>query len=502
MFFIILILTIAGKVSALIKDILFASLFGASSATDAYFIAAQLPGALWLAIYATIGSVFLPMYVRASSTPGLASSLANEAVRYYLAVAMLLATFCWIFAESLVRIIAPSIDEDTAELAVYLTRIMTCGFFFTGYVGVQSVLQQANREFIPPLAVPVVNNIIATAAIVLAFYCKNIAIAALGAVGAYVVQALIQRKQTQRFYPIELKFGIRRETWWRLSLLSTPMIFAVFLDQANVLIGTSIASSFGSGAISHLNYANRLALFVAGFFSLLVSYLFFPSLASNAALRDDEANATVITGALALIIMSTAPVAVIALALREDVVALIYKHGVFGSADVFMTSQLFGVLGFGIIFTAMREFLNRVYFSYQKTMIPLVIGIVAAAFNVIISLQLSKHYDVLGVAFGSAFAAFVFCAGQIGIILIWKPLFFKKNLISYFVAVFFSVAIVYIIVRNSMSIVCDYPLLLRLMILGSSAVAIYGALLFLFLRMCGVRPSHVMVLARGHMDAK
>lgn len=494
----LLALTIAGKLTALGKDVVFAGAFGAGPSADAYFVANQLPGIIWLAVYGTIVSVFAPLYIRRMANPVDGASFANEAVRYYFYMAVVLTTICWFGADWMVWIAAPALDEPTHTLAVELTRIMVLGFALTGYVGVQSAIQQANTQFVPPLAVPVVNNIVVIAAILLAWYWGNVAIAVIGAVGAYLVQAVIQRLQTLRFYKTEFNFRVSGTVIKRLSLLSAPIVFASVLDQLNIVVGTALASGFGTGAVAQFNYASRLALFIAGVFSWLVSYVFFPTLAGNAAKNNDTANAALLTRALAIILVATAPAAAGALAMRQEVVALIYQRGSFGVEDVAATASLFGLLGIGVIFVSTRELLNRVFFSYQRTVAPMLVGIAAVLANLGFSLWLLQQIGLAGIALGNALAAVVFFLGQLALLWRWKPQLLQRRLLGYAGSIIFAATITYGITIGVVNMLAaDLHVFARLTVGGLVLIGSYVPTLAMSLLLVGITPRTALAELRG-----
>lgn len=479
-------LTIAGKLTAMVKDIIFAGAFGAGVASDAYFVANQLPAIVWLAVYSTIIAVFAPQYVQLMANPAAAARFANHAVRYYAYAALALTTICWLAADWLVLMVAPSANEQTLQLAVQLTRIAVLGFVLTGYVGVQSAIQQAHRQFLPPLAVPVINNLIATGAVILAWLWKDVSIAVIGAVGAYLIQALIQRIQTLPFYRTQWGWKVSADVWKRLSLLSGPVLLASVLDQLNMLIANALASGFGTGAISQLNYASRLTLFISGVFSYLVSYLFFPAMASSAAKGDDATNARLLTRAVGLILLMTAPVAAGAMVMRSEIVSIIYGRGAFGADDVAVTAGMFGLLGVGILFVSVRELINRLFFSYQKTTYPLLIGLASVAVNIGASVLLSRQFGVLGIAAGASIAAAFFFAGQVVVILIWKPQFVTRQGVTYYSSAILAAIGAYIAVSAFFPAITDLPLIGRFTVVSIAIISVYGPTFLLLIRIGGI----------------
>lgn len=482
-----LFLTFLGKGLAFAREVVLSFYFGADENTDAYFIANAIPGVMWATIYVTINTVFLPIYIEARAKgPTNGSRMATEAVQIYFSLALIAAIICVLAAGSIVSWTAPAAPAETAALARSLTIIMAGGFVFSGYAAVQNAIQQAHGSYKAPLIVPVVNNFLAILGIVAGAYFSDIRIAISVAVFAWVIQAPIQRIQTRRFYQSVGHWVVQSATMQRLALLSAPVMLGTFLDQINIYVGLYLASGFDKGVISHLNYANRLALFLASTFPMLVAYFLFPRLAADATLNEDSRTRQTLTRGMVLVVVSTLPLVAFAAVLRADIIALIYGRGAFHASDVAATAAAFAAYAYGIIFIGMREIFNRLFYSYQRNAIPLVIGIVAALSNFIASWWLLQNFGAVGIGLGASVAAMTYFAGQICAVIVWKPDLIDRKLVRWVGIAFVAIVPALPLLLLSTSLLVQAPAILRIAACGAIFFPGYCAVFFLLARPAGL----------------
>jgi putative peptidoglycan lipid II flippase len=460
--------------------------FGVTGETDAYFIAVNVPGIFWVAIFTTITSVFLPQYVaERRRSPERAELYATESVRVYLILAALVAVLTAIFAKPLVSLAAPLADGSTIALASEFTQIISIGFVFTAYVGVQNALQQANGRFVAPMSVPVVNHSITIAFILLGMYHSDLRLAVIGGVLGWLIQAPIQRLQTRSFYRSVSTIRIRRETLVRTSILSLPVVLSVLLDQFNIFIGTVFASGFGSGAISHLNYASRLTMFAAGLFSWMIAYFIFPKLADNAATSRIEANRELISSSSQLVMILTAPIIVMLVVSSREAIDLVYGHGAFTPADVGETAQLFFFYAFAIIFTSLREIYNRVFFSFGKTKLVFWISAAATLINVLVSWVLSELLGIKGIAIAATLAAVAFLGLQIHLIRVIDARLFARSIAAAFLKVAIAGGVAAAAGWVFHEYISAYGPLVSLVAVSTVILAVFAATIILIYRATG-----------------
>jgi putative peptidoglycan lipid II flippase len=437
-----------GKILALVKDVFISYYFGATPQSDAFFIANMVPSIFWLAFHATINIVFLPLYVKAKADSS-SKVILREATIIYSSLAIVSAGFTLMFADTVVDLTAAGASVAIREQAFNMVVIMTIGYIFSGYVTIQNVVQQVEGRTLAPLTVPVFNNVVALASIPLAAYLGMIEVAVGGAVLGWILQTPIHQYITKRFRQVGGSLRVRSETLKILTLLSLPVMLVTFLDQVTIYIGTQVASFYGPGAISHLNFATRLVLFLSGFFSLLLGYLVFPTFAKWASLDNLPKSEFVLQNSVILLLFITLPIVGICLLKSEEIVNIVFGYGKFTNNDVRDTSELFYVYCIAILFMSFREIFSRFLFSFGQTKSLLFCALVSVATGVVSVYPLTDIMGISGIATASVLSSIIFVTMQIYFVRMMKVKILSKKLSIYtlifIVSSFFSGFIIHLI---------------------------------------------------------
>lgn len=383
-------LSIAGALLGLGRDQALAHLFGADSATDAFLVAWTLPEfAATLLIEDGLAFVLVPAFSmavarRAQGAVGdpvralVAATLPRLTLAVTAVAALLIAG-----APYLVEALAPGLPDP--RLAVDCTRLTaTCVFTF-GLAGYCSAALRAHRRFVAPAVIYVAYNTgIITAMFVLGGRW-GVRSAALGvAVGGalmVVAQAPSLWRQLRRHETAADGAAVAEARPMDLTLVSTVLLFAL-CRQSQVLIERFLASSLPAGAISHLNYAQKVAQ-MPMVLSLMLCTVTFPVVAQAMAEGDTERARVRVERDLALVsctvLLGTAAV----VACAPQIIQLLFQRGAFTAQDTAATAAVMRVYALGLLGHTLVGALVRSYFSSGRpTWYPLfamTAGIVATS---------------------------------------------------------------------------------------------------------------------------
>lgn len=361
------VLIVLGSVLGLARDLLLARYFGASAATDAYLVAWLIPEtASPLLIEDAMAFLLVPAFTTALlHGRDAVRALVARTLPWACAGLIVLSVACAVASPVLVRVLAPGLSNpELAVVCMRITSLATLGIGLTGYL---AATLRAHGVFGPPAAIYVLNNIGIIALMVLLHDEIGVISAAIGvAVGSLLMVAVQVPSAARRIGTLRPP----RSPSTTLSLGAfAPIAVYTLTRQAQVFVERFLASSLSPGAISYLNYAQKVAQ-VPVTLTLVVVLVTFPVLARHIARRDTagarrrvEQDLHVVT---LLVLLATAYV----IALAPAIIDVLFQRGAFTAADTAATASVMRVYALGLLGQAFVGVLCRCFFSQRSTWYP------------------------------------------------------------------------------------------------------------------------------------
>ncbi|MFJ9706813.1 murein biosynthesis integral membrane protein MurJ [Streptomyces sp. NPDC101234] len=363
--------SVLGSVLGLVRDQSLARLFGAGPDTDAFLVAWTVPEfAATLLIedglaFALIPAFSLALARKAQGAPGdpvralVAGTLPRLALAFTAVGALLVGG-----APQLVEVLAPGLRNP--GLAVDCTRLTaTCVLTF-GLAGYCSAALRAHRRFLAPAAIYVAYN----AGIITAMFALGghwgVRSAALGVAAGGCLMVVVQlpallgqlRRKAQR---PATGTAVAEAKPMNVGLMATVLLFAL-CRQSQVLIERFLASHLHSGAISYLNYAQKVAQ-IPMTMSMMLCTVTFPVVARALAEGDTERARNRVerdlSVAASVVLFGTAVV----VACAPQVIRILFQRGAFTPADTAATAGVMRVYALGLLGQTLVGVLVRSYFS-------------------------------------------------------------------------------------------------------------------------------------------
>ncbi len=412
---IIALLVALAKIAAFAKDVLLSLQFGAGLQTDAYFIANAIPGFIFGGVFSTIGLVFLPYFKRAASNSEMDASITyRTAAIGYTVLSAFLGVVTFVGAPSIVSILGPELHKVTHDLAVLMTRILAFSFVFSGWVGLQNAVLQSHKLLIWPQIVQLFNHLFVIGGLAVAIMINgSITLLVYAAVVGWIVLTPVVSFRARKFWPTLPGKWFDKKIALSMAALSFPVFLSLTLDQFSILIGTYLGSFFPEGAISHLNYAQRLMLLFSSVFSLVIAYVLFPYLTESIVENNVAQARRYVALALIAVLLLSAPLLVLSIVMNEALISFVFQRGAFSVDDVVATGRVMALFAPVIILAGVREILNRLFLAWQHTKALLFFGVLSLMVNVVASVFFSKIIGLEGIALGATLGALSYVVAQV-----------------------------------------------------------------------------------------
>jgi putative peptidoglycan lipid II flippase len=390
-------MTLLSRILGLVRDIVFARLFGATIVMDAFLVANRIPNMLRrFFAEGAFSQGFVPVMARYREQHEQAEAKAFvDAVAGTLGLILFLITLIGVIAAPLlVAVVAPGfIGEDGRfDLATAMLRFTFPYLLFvslTAFAG--SILNTYGRFGVPAFTPVILNVVLIGGALWLAPTLEEPGMALAYAVfTAGLIQLLFQLPFLGRIHAVPLpRWKPRHPGVKRVTELMLPAIFGSSVAQINVLLGGIIASFLGIGKISLLYYSDRLMEFPLGIFSIAIATVTLPYLSRQHANDLREEFSETVDWSMKLVLLIAVPAAVGLILLAGPLVATIFYGGEFTEFDVRMTALALQAFALGLVGFSYVKILAPAYFARENTKTPVRFGLYALAVNFGLSVVLA-----------------------------------------------------------------------------------------------------------------
>jgi putative peptidoglycan lipid II flippase len=403
---------LVSRLLGLVREQVFAALFGAGRELDAFVAAFRIPN-LFRDLFAegALSAAFVTTFAQKVQREGEAAAwrLANLVLHaLVLVVGSLVLLGMWA-SPWIVDVMAPGFSEiaGKAELTVRLTRLMFPFLLFVALAAVAMGMLNARGRFGVPasassffnlgsilggigaawwLAPDFIAHALGRSAAPLDPAAAERAILgmALGTLAGGLMQLAVQlpslHRLNYRYAPI-LSFrdpGVRQV----LALMGPATIGAAAV-QVNVLVNTNFASTLGDGPVSWLNVAFRFMQLPIGLFGVAVGVVALPAVSRQAASADLDAFNRTTTRALRLVFGLCLPAAAGLALLAPELIGLVYEHGRFTARDTQMAASALAAYSLGLVGYANIKVLVPAFYALGDARTPALVSCLSILVNAV-----------------------------------------------------------------------------------------------------------------------
>lgn len=419
-------LTLASRVTGLVRDLLMASVFGANALTDAFNVAFRIPN-LFRRLFAegAFSQAFVPVLAATKTQEGdEATRLLIGSVATVLAWALVLVCLLGVLgAPVLVWLLASGLQQNpqSYDAAVLMTRWMFPYIGFMSMVALSAGVLNTWRRFAVPAATPVLLNLCMIAAAWLgapqlaARNIEPIYAMAGGVMLGGVLQLAVQLPVLHRLglLPrIGVTWGAVRTAWQaeqvrRILALMAPALLGVGVAQISLMINTQIASYLAPGSVTWLFYADRLMEFPTALLGVALGVVLTPQLASARAAGDAARYSAMLDWGLRIVVLLAVPCAVALLTFARPLVATLFHHGKLTDGDVGQIAVALAGYGAGLLGLVAIKVLAPGYYASQDIRTPVKIAIAVLVITQLLNLVLVPRLAHAGLALSIGLGALV-----------------------------------------------------------------------------------------------
>ncbi len=418
-------LTLASRITGLVRDVLMSSVFGVSALTDAFYVAFRIPNLFRRVLgEGAFSQAFVPVLAACKTEEGDAGAkqLVDHVGTLLTWTLVVLCIVGVVAAPLMVWAMASGLKQSGGfDSAVVMTRWMFPYIGFMSLVALAGGILNTWRKFVVPAASPVLLNLALISSIVLGaplfrrYGIEPIYAQCIGVMVGGILQLALQIPALRALGMLP-RIGVRwaalRSAWQdpttrKILRLMLPALIGVSGAQISLLINTQIASHLAEGSVTWITNADRLMEFPSAMLGVALGVVLMPQLAAARAAKDDIRYSAMLDWGLRLVVLLTVPCAVALLVFPQPLVAVLFHNGAFSATDVQRTTVALMGYGTGLLGIVAIKVLAAGYYARHDMRTPMRISLGTLALTQVLNIFLVPPMQHAGLTLSIGIATLV-----------------------------------------------------------------------------------------------
>ncbi len=404
---VIILVSVLAKIITFITEAILASFLGTTYQSDAYYMVTSIQYVVYPMLSVGIWKVFLPIYkekITLGDTDG-ANELANKVITNFTIVSLIVVAVLMVFSSTVVSVVAPGFEGETKKLCADLVRLSAPMYIFIMAAAVYASMLQCHNKFLGSQIREVASHI-PTIITAIALYPRfGILSLGIALVAGGFLRLLIELPFVDWGYRFKPSFR-RKSAEYALMMKRLPSaLVSEGVNQLNVLVDKMMASTLPVGAVSGLNYGNRLTNVFSGLLSAAIATALYPQVVELISLKKQDELDRLMSRILKVFGLVMFPLTIACVLFRVELVSCVFERGAFGKESVLLTSGAFAFYSLGLFFAAGNRVMTNVFYGYGDTKTPMCIGVANLVMNIGLNLLLVHFIGLNGLAIATSLSA-------------------------------------------------------------------------------------------------
>ncbi|MFO0583618.1 MAG: murein biosynthesis integral membrane protein MurJ [Anaeromyxobacter sp.] len=408
--------TMSSRLLGLVRDQLFAALFGAGAITDAFIVGFRIPNLLRdLFAEGALSSAFVPTFADVRQNRGEADArrLADVMTGLVCLIVGALVLLGMLFTEEIIGALAPGLAEPA--LAARLARVMMPFLLLVSLASVAMGALNAQGRFTAPAFASTMFNVGSIAAGVAVWWAgwppeRAVMGWAVGTMLGGLLQLLIQVPSLASAghvpRPRVGRGDLADPAVRRIGRLMGAAVVGLSATQVNILVSTWFVSHQQGGA-TWLNNAFRLMQLPLGVFGVAIATVAGAGIAQRVAAKDHAGVRDTAGAAMRLVAFLNVPSAVGLAVLALPIISMIYEHGAFRAEASRGTAEALACYALGLYAYSGVKVLAPAFYALDRSRVAVAGSVAGMLANVGLNAALWPVLGHRGVALGTSAAAWV-----------------------------------------------------------------------------------------------